>query len=126
MAESSASPVGSVSPIAMPDCAGLVPWFAIVNKSVVVAPSAIDAAPKVFATFGLCTFTTRHWSVETLAALAAVTFDAWLVNAAGLPAQLAFTCAAWLVSPATVTVQLAVPAAMAMPERPESTRDPAL
>ncbi len=45
-----------------------------------------------------------------------------LVKAAGLPAQLAFTCPAWLVTPATVTVQLAVPAVIARPESPESTR----
>jgi hypothetical protein len=60
VAELSASPVGSVSPMPIPDCAGFVPWFAIVKTSVVAAPSAIVPAPKVFATFGLCTLTTRH------------------------------------------------------------------
>jgi hypothetical protein len=59
-------------------------------------------------------------------ALVAVTLAAWFVNAAGLPAQLAFTCPAALVSPETVTVQLAVPADIAMPVSPESTRVPAV
>ncbi len=108
----------------MPDCAGWVPLFVSVKTSVVAAPSAIEAAPKVFATFGLTRLTTRHWSVDALVAPVAATLAARLVKAAGLPAQLAFTCDAWLVSPATVAVQLAVPAAIAIPERPESTRVP--
>ena len=126
VAELSASPIGSVSPMPMPDCAGFVPWLVIVKTSVVAAPSAMVPAPKVFATFGLCRFTTRHWLAEPLVALVAVTLAARLVNAAGLPAQLAFTWPAALVRPATVTVQLAVPAAIAMPVRPESTRVPAV
>src|SRR6516165_3291166 len=98
----------------MPDCAGLVPWLVIVKTSVVAAPSAIVPAPKVFATFGLCTFTTRHWFVETLVALVVVTFEAWLVNATGVAEQLELTCPFALVRPATVTVQLAVPALIAI------------
>ncbi len=115
-----------MSPSAIADCEGFVPLFVSVKTSVVAAPSAIEAAPKVFATLGLRRFTTRHWSAEMLFAPVAATFEARLVKAAGLPAQLALTCVAWLVTPATVTVQLVVPAVIAMPPRPESTRVPAL
>ncbi len=113
-----------MSPSAMPDCAGWVPPLASVKTSVVVEPSLMEAAPKVLATVGVAALTTRQRSVDAFVAPAAVTFAARLVNAAGLPAQLAFACEAWLVRPATLTVQLAVPADIAMPERPESTRVP--
>ncbi len=118
--------MGSVSPNAMPDCAGCVPPFVRVKTRLVAAVSLMEAAPKVFATLGVALVTTRHWSLEALVAPLAVTFAAALVNAAGLPAQLAFTCVGWLVRPATVTVHEAVPLAIAMPERPESPRVPAL
>ncbi len=110
----------------MPDWAGLLPWFASVKTSVVADPSAMEAAPNVFATVGAIAFTTRHWSDDAFVAPVAVTFAARFVNAAGLPAQLGFTCAAWLPRPETVTVQLAVPAVMAMPVSPERTRVPPL
>ncbi len=111
---------------AMPDCAGFVPWLASVKTSVVVPPSATEAAPKVLAIVGLTRLTTRHWSAELFAARVALTFAARLVNAAGLPAQLALVWVAWFVTPATVTVQLAVPPVIAMPVSPESTRVPAV
>jgi hypothetical protein len=126
VAELIARPVGSVSPSVIADCAGLVPLLASVKTSVVAAPSAMVPAPKVFAAVGLARFTTKHCAVEVLVALVVVTLAAALVKAAGLPAQLAFTCVAWFVTPETVTVQLAVPAVIAMPVRPESTRVPAV
>jgi hypothetical protein len=116
--------VGSVSPSVIAGCAGLVPWFVSVKTSVVAAPSANEPAPKVLATVGFTRFTTRHWSVPPGVALVAVTLAARLVKAAA--GQLAFTWPAWLVTPETVTVQLAVPAVIAMPESPESTRVPAV
>ncbi len=120
--ELSASPVGSVSPSVIADCAGFVPLLASVKTSVVVPASLIDAAPNVFAALALARVTARHWSAPPGVALVAVTFAARLVNATGLPAQLALVCVAWLVTPETVTVQLAVPAVIAMPVSPESTR----
>src|SRR5690349_11619311 len=110
----------------MVDCAGFVPLLVSVNTSVVAAPSAIVPAPKVLATVGLVRVTTRHWSVPPGVAFVAVTLAARLVNAAGLPAQLALVCVAWFVRPESVTVQLAVPAVIAMPVRPETTRVPAV
>ena len=71
---------------------------------------------------GVPAFTTRHWSVEVLVALAVVTEADALVKAAGLPEQLVLVCVAALVSPETVTVQLVVPAVIAIPVRPERTR----
>jgi hypothetical protein len=119
-----ASPVGSVSPTLIPDCAGFEPLLARVKTSVVVAPSAMEAAPKVFATLGAMAFTTRHWSLEAFVATPVVTLAARFVNAAGLPTQLAFVCPAAFVTPATVTVQLTVPELIARPVSPESTRVP--
>src|SRR5256885_1239076 len=128
----------------MPDCAGFEPLLVSVKTTVVAAPSAIEAAPKVFATPGAAMLTTRQRSsvvvapslieaapkvfaapgvpvvttrqrsTELFVALVVVTALARLVNAAGLPAQLALACVAWFVSPLTVTVQLAVPPVMAM------------
>jgi len=115
-----------VSPRLIPDCAGFVPPLVRVNTSVVVPPSAIETAPKVFATPGFTRLTTRHWSADVFVAPAAVTFAARFVNAAGLPTQLAFTCVATFVSPATVTVHEAVVAAIAIPVSPESTCVPEL
>ena len=103
-----------------------MPLLVSVKTSVVAAPSAIEAAPKVFATFGFARVTTRHWSVEVFVAAVVVTLAARLVKAAGLPAQLAFTCVAWLVTPETVTVQLAVPPDIVIPLKPDSTRVPAV
>jgi hypothetical protein len=60
VAELSRNPVGSVSPSAIADCAGFVPLLVSVKTRVVAAPSAIDAAPNVFAAFGFTRFTTRH------------------------------------------------------------------
>ena len=119
-----ARPVGSVSPRAMPDWAGFDPLLVSVKTSVVAALSAMEAAPKVFATLGFARLTTRHWSVEAFVMPVVVTEAARLVKAAGLPAQLAFTWVAWLVTPETVTVQLAVPALIVIAESPESTRVP--
>ena len=62
------SDVGSVSPSAMPDCAGLVPVFVSVKTSVVAAPSLIAAAPKVLATVGGTAFTTRQTSAMPVVA----------------------------------------------------------
>src|SRR5438270_645577 len=121
-----ARPVGKVSPTVIAACAGLVPVFASVKTSVVAAPSAMLAAPKVFATVALVFVTTRHWSAPAGVALVAVTLAARLVKAAGFPTQLAFVCAAALVRPETVTVQLALPAVIAMPVKPDSTRVPAV
>src|SRR5205085_1969632 len=126
VAELSCRPLGSVSPTAMPDCAGAVPGFVSAKTSVVVPVSAMLAAPKVLPTLGVPAVTTRQRSSATLEALVAVTEAARLVNAAGLPAQLALVCVAVLVRPLTVTVQLAVPAVIAIPESPESTCVPAL
>ena len=64
VAELSASPVGRVSPSAMPDCAGLPAPLVSVKTSVVVAPSLIEAAPNVFAALG-CT-TASDWLVTPL------------------------------------------------------------
>jgi hypothetical protein len=61
-----------------------------------------------------------------LVAAVVATLAARLVNAAGLAPQLALVCVAWLVRPAIVTVQLAVPAVIATPVRPDSTRVPLL
>jgi len=122
----SCSPVGSVSPRLIPGCAGFVPVFVSVNTSVVAAPSAMEAAPKVLATAGTTRFTTRHWSVELFVALVVVTFAARFVNAAGLPTHEALVCVAAFVRPATVTVHEAVVAAIAMPVSPESTCVPLL
>jgi len=119
-------PEGSVSPTAMPDCAGFEPEFASVKTSVVVPPSAIDALPKVLATTAFDCVTPRHWSVPPGFALVAVTLAARLVNPAGLPTQLALVWVAALVRPASVTVQLAVPAVIARPVSPDTTRVPAL
>src|SRR5262245_47877832 len=69
----SARPVGSVSPSAMPLCAGFEPLLVSVKTSVVDAPSAIVPAPKVFAADGVPGFTTRHWSVDVLFAFVVVT-----------------------------------------------------
>jgi hypothetical protein len=120
------SPVGSVSPTLIPDCAGFEPLLVRVKMSVVVAPSAIVPAPNVLATLGFTRFTTRHWSLEMFVALTVVTLADRFVNAAGLPAHDAFVCVAAFVSPATVTVHEAVVAAIAIPVSPESTRVPPL
>ena len=113
------SPAGSVSPRAIPDCAGLDPWFVSVKMSVVVAPSAIVAAPKVLAAFGAVAVTETHWFAEVLVAFVVVTLAARFVNAATghVPA-----CPGSLVRPESVTVQLAVPEVMARPVTPLSTR----
>jgi hypothetical protein len=116
--------VGSVSPSVIADCAGFVPLLVSVKTSVVVPASLIEAAPKVLATPGFARVTTRHWSVPPGVALVAVTLAARFVKAAA--GQLAFTCVAWFVTPDTVTVQLAVPAVIAIPVSPESTRVPAV
>jgi hypothetical protein len=126
VAELSLRPVGSVSPSVIADWAGLVPLFVSVKTSVVAVLSAIDAAPNALATLGFARVTTRHWSVEVLVAAVVVTEADRFVKAAGLPTQLALVCVGWLVRPETVTVQLAVPAVMARPVNPESTRVPAL
>ena len=97
-----------------------------VNTKLVVAPSLIGLVPKVFATFGLMRFTTKHWSVLVLVAPVVVTLALRLVNAAGLPAQLLLSWPAALVSPATVTVQLAVPLVIAIVVKPLKTRVPLL
>ncbi len=115
-----------MSPRVIADCAGWVPALASVKTRVVAAPSAIEAAPKVFPTLGAAFVTTRHWSDDAFVAPVGTTLAARFVNAAGLPEQLAFTCVAWFVTPETVTVQLAVPALIAMPVRPERTRVPAV
>jgi hypothetical protein len=120
------SPVGSVSPTLIPDCAGFVPVFVSVKTSVVVAPSAMEAAPKVLATLGFTRFTTRHWSLEAFVATTVVTLADRFVNAAGFPAQLAFVWPVAFVTPATVTVQEAVVAAIAIPVSPESACVPLL
>ena len=48
----SCKPVGKVSPSVIADWAGLVPVLVKVKTRVVVAPSAIEPAPKVLATVG--------------------------------------------------------------------------
>ena len=58
--------------------------------------------------------------------MVAVTLAARFVKPGGFPTQLAFTCEAALVRPASVTVHEAVPALIATPVRPETTRVPAL
>src|ERR1700687_470018 len=108
------------------DCAGFVPEFASVKMRLVVAESPIDAVANALVRLGFARVTTRHWSLEVLVAAVVVTEAERLVNAAGLPAQLAFVCVGWFVRPETVIVQLAVPAVIATPMRPESTRVPAL
>ena len=112
-------PAGSVSPRAIPDCAGLEPWFVSVKMSVVVAPSAIVAAPKVFAAFGAVAVIDTHWFAEVLVALVVVTLAARFVNAAAgqVPA-----CPGSLVRPERVTVHEAVPEVIATPVTPLSTR----
>ncbi len=120
------TPGGSVSTKPTPDCAGFVPLLVTVKTSVDVPPWSMVDGENDFASVGLERVTTRHWSVETLFDAVVVTFVAAFVKAAGLPAQLGFTCDAAFVSPESVTVQLAVPAVIAIPVRPESTRDPAL
>jgi predicted transcriptional regulator len=117
---------GRLSVKAIPDCAGFVPVFASVKTSVVDPVSAIEAAPNAFVSVACEALTTRHWSVEALAAFVAVTEAERFVNAAGFVAQLALVCVATFVSPATVTVHEAVPALMAMPVSPESTFVPPL
>ena len=54
------SPVGSVSPTLIADCAGFEPLFVSVKTSVVTAPSTIVPVPKVLATVGAAAVTTRH------------------------------------------------------------------
>jgi hypothetical protein len=117
---------GRLSVKAIPDCAGFEPLLASVKTSVVEPPSTMEAAPNAFVSVGCAAFTTRHWSVEAFAALVAVTLAERFVNAAGFVAQLAFVCAGAFVRPATVTVHEAVPALIASPVSPESTRVPPL
>jgi hypothetical protein len=86
--------------------------------------SLIAPAPKAFVSDGVPAVTTRHWSVETFVAPAAVTFAARFVKAAA--GHDAFTCEGAFVSPDTVTVHEAVVEAIASPVSPESTRVPEL
>ena len=108
-----------MSPSAMPAWAGLLPWLVSVKTRVVVAPSAIVAAPKVLAAFGTVEVTGRHWSVDVLVALVVVTLAARFVNAAAGHAP---ACPGSFVRPEIVTVHEAVPALIATPVTPESTR----
>src|SRR5512134_2249201 len=103
----------------MPDCAGFVPWFVRVKTSVVVAQSAIVAAPKVFAALGTVDVTGKHWFTDVLVAFVVVTLAARFVNAAAGHVP---TCVGSLVRPESVTVQLAVPDVIATPVTPERTR----
>ena len=94
-----------------------------VKISVVVAPSAIDAAPKVLATVGLVLVTVKQASAPAVVALVAVMLACRLVWATC--GQVPFTPDA-LVSPASVTVQLAVPLVMASVVKPLMTLVPAV
>ena len=123
----SCSPVGSVSPRLIPDCAGLLPLLVSVKTSVVAAPSLIGLAPKVLATVGAPAVTTRQLAATPLVRLVvALMLAAPLVKAAGVAAQLALVCVAAFVTPATVTVQEPVPDAIAIPVNPDSTCVPPL
>ena len=119
----SCKPVGKVSPSVIADWAGLVPVLVKVKTRVVVAPSAIEPAPKVLATVGLVLVTLKHWSVDVLLALVVVTLAAKLV---WLACGQAPAVPAVLVRPAKVTLQVAVALAMATAVRPEMTRLPLL
>ena len=119
----SSKPAGRVSPTVMADCAGLVPALVRVKTRVVVAPSAMLAAPKVLATVGLVLVTVRQASAPPVVAFVAVMLACRLVWAAC--GQVPFTPDA-LVSPASVTVQLAVPLVIARLVRPLITREPVL
>ena len=123
MAEFNWRPAGKVSPTVIADWAGLVPVLVSVKIRVVVAPSAMEPAPKVLATVGLVLVTLRHWLVAVLVALVVVTLAAKLVWAACGQVPVV---PAVLVKPASVTLQVAVALAMAKVVRPEMTPVPAL
>jgi hypothetical protein len=107
----------------MPARAGFVPVLVSVKTSVVAPPSAIVPAPKVFATDGVPAVTTRHTSAEVLLAPVEVTLAR--VGERRRVARAARVGLRRLVGEARIViVQLAVPALIAMPVRPESTRVP--
>jgi hypothetical protein len=100
---------GRLSVNAIPDCAGNGAPLLSVKTSVVDPPSAMDAAPKAFARFGVVTI--RQLLPTPFVRLAVpLMLPAPLVNAAGFAAQLVLVCAGRFVTPLTVIVHEAVPA----------------
>jgi len=102
---------GRLSVNAIPVCTGFDPVFVSVKTSVVLAPSAIEAAANALVSVGCAAFTTRQLAATPFVTLVApLMLPAAFVNDAGLAAQFALVCDARFVTPLTVIVHEAVPA----------------
>ena len=114
---------GNVSVKLMPDCAGFVPEFVSVKRSVVVAPSMNVFGVNALVSTGAIAVMLKQAFAPPVVALVAVMLVCKLVWAACGQVPVV---PAVLVTPAKVTVQLTVALAMAKVVKPLMTPVPAL